>query len=130
MSATVRAQAPFVNAITNNSGIAPVTTQTTLEVGHVIVAEGAGGLLDASVTNTGTAGGYLFVLNSGTVPANGTLGAGVILDCAAVPAASTRGISYGSGIPLAFDSGATLCFSSSAPPVFTGAAAWFSGRAR
>ncbi len=129
MSETTRLQAPFVNAITNNAGQAPVTTQTTLEVG-LVVATGTGDLLDGSVTNTGTAGGYLFVINSGTVPANGTLGAGVILDCVAVPAASTRGVSYGSGIPIAFDSGATLCFSSTAPPVFTGANAWFSGRAR
>ena len=53
MSETTRLQAPFVNAITNNAGIAPVTTQTTLEVGHVI-ATGTGELLDASVTNTGT----------------------------------------------------------------------------
>lgn len=113
----------------STAGITPVTTLTTLESGHVLKA-GAGNLYDCYVTNTGTVAGYLFVMNSTTVPANGTLGSGVIVECISVGTISTGGISYNGGPPTVFSTGISLAFSSTAAPVLTLAATgWFNGRA-
>lgn len=123
-----RATAPYVRAIASDTPSAPIVTQTTLEAGLVLAADGPGQLLDARVLNTGTVAGYLMVLDSPTLMANGTLGAGVILDAAYVAGPGNGALSY-SGAPLVFANGCTLTFSSTAPPVKTAVAAWFSGRA-
>lgn len=113
----------------STAGITPVTTLTTLESGHVLKA-GAGNLYDCYVTNAGTVAGYLFVMNSTTVPANGTLGSGVIVECISVGTLDTKGISYNGGPPTVFSTGISLAFSSTAAPVLTLAATgWFNGRA-
>ena len=108
----------------STAGITAVTTLTTLESGHVAKA-GAGNLYDCYVTNTGTAAGYLFVMNSTTVPANGTLGSGVIVECIAVGTIASGGISYNGGPPTVFSTGISLAFSSTAAPVLTLAATGF-----
>lgn len=102
----------------STTGIAPVTTLTTLEVGHVLKA-GAGNLYSCYVTNTGTAAGYLIITNTTTVTANGTLGSGVIVDCIAVGSLSTNGINYAPGPPEYCSTGISAVFSSTAAPVVT-----------
>lgn len=109
----------------STTGIAPVTTLTTLEVGHVLKA-GPGNLYSVYVTNTGTAAGFLIVTNTTTVTANGTLGSGVIVDCIAVGSLSTNGINYAPGPPEYCSTGISAVFSSTAAPVVTQAGScWF-----
>jgi hypothetical protein len=108
----------FATTSASAAGITAVTTLTTLESGHVAKA-GAGNLYDCYVTNTGTAAGYLFVMNSTTVPANGTLGSGIIVECIAVGTIASGGISYNGGPPTVFSTGISLAFSSTAAPVLT-----------
>lgn len=109
------------------TGIAAVTTLTTLESGHVFKAS-AGNLYSAYCTNTGTVAGWMFIMNSTSVLADGTLTSGQIVDAIAIGTLSTGGISYMPGPPEVFSTGISACFSSTAPPVKTAAGnCWFNG---
>ncbi len=105
-------------------GIVAVTTQTTLETSHLAKAS-AGNLYSAYVTNTSTVDGYLFVMNASSVVADGTLGAGVIVDAVHCGTKDTKGVDYSPGPPEHFMTGIALCFSSTAPPVKTEAGTCF-----
>ena len=102
----------------SGAGLTPVVTAQTLESGHVLKGS-AGNLWSVYVTNTGTTAGYLFAMNSTTVPADGTLTSGVLLDCIAVGTLATGGINYAPGPPSIFSTGISVCFSSTAPPIKT-----------
>lgn len=123
-----------VEAGTGNAVAA--TNSGTAAVAGYAAATVAGALYGATVQNLGTAtvGGFAMVLNSGTVPATGTLASGVIADvlavgCGTVPGAGTARFDYGEN-PLELSAGATIVFSSTAPPVMTTVAGGMFGTVR
>lgn len=112
------------------AGVAAVNSGTAAVAGLVAKSTG-GNLYGGTVQNVSTVPGWAMVLNDSSVPATGTLAAGIIADASICGVGSVGGsASFGYNPPLQLGNGATLVFSSTAPPVMTTVAGSMWGTAR
>lgn len=105
MAASANAQSPSNCVVPYSAGAAPVVS-VAAEGSHVLKA-GPGCLLAAYVYNSGAAG-FLMVLNSTTVPADGAV---TPLECIPVAAASYQFINFAPQPPEYYSTGISIVVS-------------------
>jgi len=115
----------FATSAAAGVGIVPVVSTGTVLTDSLVGKASAGNLYGAEVLNAGTAAEYVFVINSPTLPSNGTLSTGQIIAADYLGTADPKAVFGPYNPPEHFSAGLTLASSSTAPPVLTAAGTCF-----
>lgn len=102
---------------------APLSAASDHDTSSLLLSASPAGFLDGQI-NSGAVAGYACLVDSATVPSNGTFAPALFW-----PVPANSAIDLNASPAIACENGVVLVFSSTKPPLLTlSATAWFTGR--